>query len=200
MSRSGPRLDVGIHFPGWVLNKWSIKAFNALYHRRTLRERTSGRIHLDSFFYPLDFVLNWNRIYGRKGFVQYQCVLPHERGAEGLLEFVGEMRQAGGRPYLAVLKDFGRQGDGLLSFPRPGFTLALDFPVDARTQGLVDRLNDVVLRQGGRIYLAKDAFSRQEQFVAMEPRLEEWQRVRRQWDPQGRIRSRQSVRLLGDEA
>ena len=95
---------------------------------------------------------------------------------------------------------FGAQGEGLLSFPRPGITLSLDIPIDRRrTQRVVDQLNEHVLACGGRIYLAKDAFTRGEHFRAMEPRLAGWRRVREKWDPQQRLKSALSVRLLGDE-
>jgi FAD/FMN-containing dehydrogenase len=100
---------------------------------------------------------------------------------------------------LCVIKDCGPEGRGLLSFPKTGISIALDIPITDATQALVDALNEAVIAEGGRVYLAKDAFTRPEHFRAMEPRLAEWQRVRRIWDPDGRFRSAQSVRLLGDE-
>ena len=99
---------------------------------------------------------------------------------------------------LCVIKDCGAEGEGLLSFPKPGISIALDIPVRDGTQGLVDALNEAVLAEGGRVYLAKDQFTRPEHFRAMEPRLPEWTRIRRAWDPEGRLRSAQSVRILGD--
>jgi len=99
---------------------------------------------------------------------------------------------------LCVIKDCGDEGVGLLSFPRRGISIALDIPVHDDTQQLVDALNELVIAEGGRIYLAKDAFTRAGHFRAMESRLAEWERVRREWDPEGRLRSAQSVRLLGD--
>jgi FAD/FMN-containing dehydrogenase len=100
-----------------------------------------------------------------------------------------------------VVKDFGRGGKGMLSFPMPGITIALDLPLRGdRTQRLVDALNEVVIAAGGRIYLAKDILTRPEHFVAMEPRLDAWNQIRREWDPAGRIVTAQSVRLLGDAA
>ena len=99
---------------------------------------------------------------------------------------------------LCVIKDCGAEGEGLLSFPRPGISIALDIPVRDGTQALVDALNELVIAEGGRVYLAKDAFTRAEHFRAMEPRLAAWTAVRRRWDPEGRIRSAQSVRLFGD--
>ena len=129
---------------------------------------------------------------------QHQCVLPLA-GADEVAAFLATVRRAGGRPFLAVLKDFGAEGSGLLSFPRPGLTLALDFAVDAGTPALVAALNRHVREAGGRIYLAKDAFSTAADFAALEgERLARFQQVRRQWDPEGRISSRLSARLLGD--
>ena len=99
---------------------------------------------------------------------------------------------------LCVIKDCGPEGEGLLSFPRPGISIALDLPLRDTTQGLVDALNEEVIAHGGRVYLAKDQLTRREHFEAMEPRLPAFRAVRQRWDPEGRIRSAQSVRLLGD--
>jgi FAD/FMN-containing dehydrogenase len=120
-------------------------------------------------------------------------------GAEEVETFLRLVRAHGGAPFLAVLKDFGAEGCGMLSFPRPGLTLALDFAVDAGTPALVATLNRHVQALGGRVYLAKDAFTTAADFAALEAeRLDRFQQVRRRWDPQGRIRSRLSARLLGD--
>jgi FAD/FMN-containing dehydrogenase len=108
------------------------------------------------------------------------------------------LTRRGGASFLCVIKDCGPEGKGMLSFPRKGISIALDIAVRDDTQALVDALNERVLQEGGRIYLSKDRYTRREHFVAMEPRLPEFQRVRALWDPQGRIRSAQSVRLFGD--
>jgi len=104
----------------------------------------------------------------------------------------------GGASFLCVIKDCGPEGVGMLSFPRPGISIALDIAVRKDTPALIDALNECVMKEGGRIYLAKDAFTRAEHFRAMEPRIDEFQRVRRIWDPSGKLRSAQSARLLGD--
>jgi FAD/FMN-containing dehydrogenase len=104
----------------------------------------------------------------------------------------------GGASFLCVIKDCGPEGEGLLSFPRAGISIALDLAIRDQTQALVDALNQVVIEEGGRVYLAKDALSRPADFAAMDPRIAEFQRVRRAWDPEGKLRSAQSVRLLGD--
>jgi hypothetical protein len=150
-----------------------------------------------SFFYPLDVLGGWNRLYGRRGLAQYQCVLP-EAGGHGAARRVLEVAaRAGAASFLCVIKDCGPEGRGMLSFPKAGISIALDLPMRTETQSLVDRLNDVVAGEGGRIYLAKDALTRADHFRAMEPRLDGFLAVRRAWDPDGRIRSAQSVRLFG---
>ena len=184
--------------PGWVIDRWSVRSFNALYfhaHRPRLR---SGIVHPESFLYPLDVIRHWNRLYGPRGFTQYQCVLPESAGPGAARRFLELLTRRGGASMLCVIKDCGDEGAGLLSFPCRGTSIALDIPVRDGTQSLVDALNELVIAEGGRIYLAKDAFTRPEHFRAMEPRLPEWTRIRRRWDAEGRLRSAQSVRILGD--
>ena len=187
------RVSVPFELPNWVLNRWSMRAFNALTYRT--RGNAKGVISPEEFFYPLDKVLHWNRIYGRRGFIQYQCVLSN---AEGAAPFLALLRKHRGAAFLCVIKDCAGEGQGMLSFPLPGISIALDLAVDENTQTLVDHLNEAVLADGGRIYLAKDAFTRAEHFRAMEPRLDRWMEVRKRWDPELRIRSAQSVRVFGD--
>jgi FAD/FMN-containing dehydrogenase len=127
-------------------------------------------------------------------------VLPHASGDAGVARVFELAREADGVPMLCVVKDMGDEGVGRISFSRPGITLNVDLPVRDGTQRVVDRLNEHVIREGGRIYLAKDALTRAEHFRAMEPRLPAWNELRRKWDPEGRLRSALSVRLLGDEA
>ena len=194
------RIAVPFAFPGWALNPLSMRAFNQLYFHKHPRRPKAGIVHPQSFFHPLDVIRHWNRIYGRRGFTQHQCVLPeHERpgAARRLLE---TLAKAGGASFLCVIKDCGEQGDGVLSFPRPGISLAIDLPAGGRIQEIVDALNRRVIEEGGRIYLAKDAFTRPEDFRAMEPRLERFDELRRRFDPERRLSSAQSVRLLGDAA
>jgi FAD/FMN-containing dehydrogenase len=188
------RITVPFEFPDFALNKWTIRAFNtAIYHGHAWSRRRVA--HPENFFYPLDRILEWNRIYGSRGFTQYQCVIPESAARH----FLDVLHQAGGADsFLSVIKDCGAEGKGMLSFPKPGISIALDIAVHPGTQRLVDRLNEAVAAEGGRVYLAKDSFTRPEHFRAMEPRLERWKEVRRRWDPGMRIRSAQSVRVLGD--
>jgi decaprenylphospho-beta-D-ribofuranose 2-oxidase len=193
------RRRVPCQFPNFALCRPSMKAFNLLYYYKHIRRVKRGIQHPDDFFYPLDALDNWNLIYGRRGFTQYQCVLPHREDNGPARRFLNLFTAAGGCSFLCVIKDCGPEGKGMLSFPRPGISIAMDFPVNHKTtQVLVDRLNELVIGEGGRIYLSKDAFTRPEHFHAMEPRLSAFNAVRRKWDPQGKLRSAQSVRLLGD--
>ena len=136
----------------------------------------------------------------REAVTQYQCVLPEESGPEGARRFLELLTARASASPLCVIKDCGPEGVGLLSFPRPGISIAVDMPVQRDTQELVDTLNEFVQKEGGRVYLSKDAFTRPDHFAAMEPRLPEWQAIRRRYDPDLRLRSAQSVRMLGDPA
>jgi FAD/FMN-containing dehydrogenase len=195
------RVSLPMDFPGWVLGPASVRAFNmGFYGMHKLKPR-HGIVHPDTFFYPLDSLLNWNRMYGRQGFIQHQCVLPVDDGEEPIHRFFDTLTSMGGASFLTVLKDCGAEGTGMISFPRPGLSVALDIPMRGEsTQVLVDALNRHVLDAGGRIYLAKDALTRPEDFRAMEPRLDGWNTVRKRWDPEGVFKSALSVRLLGDDA
>ena len=187
-------IDVPFTAPSGLLQPITVRAFNALYYWK--QSRASGRrtVHPQSFFYPLDVVGNWNRLYGPRGFIQYQCVLPYGAGVPRFLQLVASRANAS---FLCVIKDCGPQGIGMLSFPRPGISIALDIPFTSKTQARVDEMNALVIAEGGRIYLAKDALTRAEHYRAMDPRVDDFLTVRRAWDPAGRIRSALSVRLFG---
>jgi FAD/FMN-containing dehydrogenase len=185
-------------FPGFVLNPVTVRVFNELYFRAHPRGVRRGVVHPEAFFYPLDAVGHWNRMYGPRGFTQYQCVLPDEAGPGAARRLLTTLTGLGGASMLCVIKDCGDEGAGLLSFPKRGISIAIDMPIRDRTQAVVDALNAQVIAEGGRVYLAKDQFTRPEDFRRMEPRLPEWQRIRREWDPDARLRSAQSVRVLGD--
>lgn len=186
--------------PSWLLGRFSVAAFNEAYFRSHVARRREGIVHWESFFYPLDIVDEWNRMYGKRGFTQYQCVVPEKQRPGAARRVLEILTRAGGASFLCVIKDCGPEGKGMLSFPMEGVSIALDIPVRDSTQALVDQLNEQVIREGGRIYLTKDGFTRPEHFRAMEPRLPAFLDVRRKWDPEGKIRSAQSVRLFGDAA
>ena len=193
------RVPVPVVCPGWVMGHTVGKIFNEGYYRWN-RTKPARIVHPERFFYPLDSLIHWNRLYGRRGFTQYQCVLPDAAGRSAVRQLLELLTEQGAASFLCVIKDCGEQGEGLLSFPLKGTSIALDLPVRDNTQIVVDKLNEFVIGVGGRIYLAKDAFTRAEHFRAMEPRLSDWLAIRRRWDPAGRLRSAQSVRLFGDPA
>ncbi|MFN2375260.1 MAG: FAD-binding protein [Candidatus Binatia bacterium] len=202
-SFEAPRVPVPFEMPVRLLGNRTIGAFNALRYEAA-RRSASGPItkvrSAESFFYPLDALGNWNLLYGRRGFTQYQCVLPPDATMRSYRRLAGIARSGGPGPFLTVIKDCGAEGEGLLSFPMPGVSFALDFPVHDGTPELVARLNDFVAAAGGRIYLAKDAFTTAEQFAAMEPRLPAFLEVRKRLDPDGRIESALSRRLFPPSA
>ena len=195
--RHRERFAVPFDLPDFAINPWSIRVFNSAFYR--LRPAVHrGVVHPQPFFHPLDGIRHWNRLYGRRGFAQYQCVLPTDGDGRSVQRFFEVLTRLGGASPVSVLKNCGAEGRGVLSFPRPGITVALDLPFRrGHTQRLVDALNAVVIESGGRIYLTKDALTRPEHLRAMEPRLEAFLAVRRKWDPEGRIRSAQSLRLFG---
>ena len=170
------KLAMPIDPPLSLINSVSLKAFNALYYNRQMQERSFATVHYDPFFYPLDFVHDWNRIYGPKGFLQYQCVVPNEVSYDAIREMLQRIAAANSGSFLVVLKVFGDvPSPGLLSFPRPGATLALDFPYQGnQTLQLFDQLDDVVVQAGGAIYPAKDAHMKADHFKLFYPNVEQF--------------------------
>lgn len=188
-------IPVPFIFPDGLIGERFDRVFNALYYHAP-RPRAAV-IHPKGFFYPLDAAGDWHRIYGPRGFAQYQCVLPASGGPGAARRFLDVVTRGSGASFLCVIKDCGPEGEGLLSFPKAGISIAFDIAMRDDTQVLIDRMNECVIAEGGRIYLAKDALTRPEHFRAMETRLDRFLDVRRTWDPEGRIRSAQSVRLFG---
>ena len=188
--------NLGFDLPSWTLNSLSMTAFNALYYRLQGRRQQPFLADYESFFFPLDRIGNWNRIYGKRGFVQYQCVLPDVEAHQGLRALLEALAAAGRSSFLCVLKRFGPAGEGLLSFPIEGYTLTLDLPVnDTELFPFLNRLDAIVLQYGGRVYLAKDARLSAEAFRAMYPRLDEWRRIKLKIDPENHFDSDLARRL-----
>lgn len=187
--------SVPFTLPMSLVNGLSLRAFNVAYHAMGRWKAGRGPVHYQPFFYPLDGLRNWNRVYGPRGFYQYQCVVPNEGREEATAALLDEIREAGQGSPLVVLKTFGsRKAPGLLSFPRPGVTLAMDFPNrGAKSLGLMDRLDAIVAEAGGRIYPAKDARMSAQMFRRGYPALENFLKYR---DPG--ISSSLSRRLIGD--
>lgn len=180
--------------PVSMVNRLSLRPFNMAYFSFKKRQSGRGISHYEPFLYPLDNLLEWNRMYGPKGFFQYQSVVPREVGQEAVQAMLGEITRSGEGSFLAVLKTFGnRQPVGMMSFTQPGVTLALDFPNRGeKTLKLFGRLDAIVREAGGRIYLAKDARMPRDIFEAGYPRLNEFKQFR---DPG--ISSGLSRRLMG---
>ncbi len=195
--------SVPFNFPRFVLNRTSVRAFNGLYFRRHPRRARNELQDYGKFFYPLDGVRDWNRIYGRAGFVQYQCVFPLCNAERGLSQALTLLSQSALSSFLAVLKRLGpSEQDQLLSFPMEGYTLALDLPWrGASLLELLDRLDALVIEHEGRVYLAKDARMSASTFRQMYHRFESWLEIKRDVDPENMFTSDLSRRLqLGSPA
>ncbi|HVC13848.1 MAG TPA: FAD-binding oxidoreductase [Acidimicrobiales bacterium] len=195
LPRERPVLRAPGHVPGGLLNRLSIAAFNEAWYRRAPAHREAEVQSIWRFFHPLDGVADWNRLYGPGGFLQYQFAVPPERG-DVVGAAMGELSRRRIPSFLAVLKRFGPAAKGPLSFPMPGWTLALDVPIgpDGLAECL-DHLDELVAAAGGRVYLAKDSRLRPDLLTTMYPRLVELQEVCRRVDPAGVLRSDLSRRL-----
>jgi FAD/FMN-containing dehydrogenase len=184
------RFNLNFDLPSGLLNSFSGSAFNGFYYWAQGRNETHFITDYESFFYPLDSVGNWNRLYGPKGFVQYQCVFPPATARRGLRMLLEELAHSRRASFLGVLKRFGTEGKGLLSFPMEGYTLAIDLPVtNPELFSFLDRLDEIVMEHGGRVYLAKNPRLKPEIFRTMYPRLGAWERIKAQIDPTNRFSS-----------
>lgn len=195
--RLPPRRAVAMPFdaPGGLLNAATARLLNLAYWERNRRRTAPRLVDYESFFYPLDGILHWNRLYGRRGFLQYQCVLPLEASGRGLRVMLERIARSGVGSFLAVLKLMGEGRTAGLSFPMRGYTLALDFPASRRLMALLDELDAVALDHGGRIYLAKDARMAAATCWRGYPGAAAFEELRRAVGAAGVFRSRQSERL-----
>ncbi len=187
-------LDVPFYFPSFALNGFSVKAFNALYYGKNYKREMHSTTSYESFFYPLDSILHWNRIYGSNGFVQYQFVVPKLNGKVAIRDILQRINNKGWGSFLAVLKLFGKQ-EGPISFNMEGYTLALDIPINSKLFAFLDELDKVVRDYVGRIYLTKDARMKAEIFHSTYPNAAKFTSFLSKIDPQKKIVSSLSERL-----
>lgn len=187
-------ISVPFNTPSTLLNSMTMKTFNGAYWHRA-KDKPHHNVPLMPYFYPLDVIGNWNRIYGKAGFLQFQCVIPKSNGVANMRKLLTEVANSGEGSFLAVLKQFGKANDNLLSFPTEGYTLALDFRLNETTMQTVSRLEAMTLDMGGRLYLTKDAVMQEATFKATYPSWEKFESVREKYGAIGKFSSAQSKRL-----
>jgi decaprenylphospho-beta-D-ribofuranose 2-oxidase len=190
---SKKKITFPFNLPSWVLNKFTVKAFNFLFYTKNFKREIDSVISYEPFFYPLDAILNWNRMYGKNGFVQYQFVLPAD-AKDGLIEILNRISARGMGSFLTVLKALGKQ-ESMISFCTEGYTLALDFPLRKGVLEFLDELDEIVLKYGGRLYITKDARMKPAMLQGY-PELEKFKSIIKKYNTDGKIRSVQSDRLL----
>jgi hypothetical protein len=192
------KLTVPFNFPKFALNSATIKAFNSIYYNMNFTKKKEHVVTYDKFFYPLDSIHNWNRIYGKPGFLQYQFVLPIEASRKGMSEILNRIINIGTGSFLAVLKLFGEQPKhyGNISFPQNGYTLALDFPINKNLFSKLNDLDTVVVDYGGKLYLTKDSRTTSKSFFkSYSALLPSFLETKHKWDKKLIFSSLQSKRL-----
>lgn len=190
---SKPKLNIPFNFPSFILNTWSIRLFNFLFYNKNFKREIKGNVHYEGFFYPLDNIHNWNRMYGKPGFLQYQFVIPlaQKKVLREIMLLIAKNKKGS---FLSVLKIFGSQKD-LMSFPMEGYTLSLDFPNTPTIHKFLEELDQLVLQAGGRIYLTKDARMSAGTFKASYPNIEEFKSIITKYNHSFKFQSEQSKRL-----
>ena len=188
-------INIPFYFPSFLLNKYTVKAFNKFYYGRVRNKVTNQKSDIESFFFPLDSIRNWNRIYGKNGFTQYQFILPKRNSYEGLQGILKEISSSGMGSFLAVLKLYGKENNNLMSFPLEGYSLALDFKIEKGLFCLLRRLDELVVKYGGRIYLAKDVRVSKEIFETGYPKIDTFRKIRKEYEMDRTFNSLQSKRL-----
>ncbi len=176
-------LTVPSVFPGGLINKFTVRVYNYILYNKNINRITKNRVSLNSFFYPLDAIQNWNYLYGSHGLIQYQFVIP-DYSSFFIKEALNILRKASIPAFLVVLKRFGKGNPGLLSFPKAGWSLAVDMPANIpNIYSLLDKLDSKLVAAGGRIYLAKDIRQSPEIFRASYPALKKWKAIKKELDP-----------------
>lgn len=193
-SHKQPKLKVPFNFPGFILNSFTIRTFNTLFYNKHKIAAKDFIVHYDPYFYPLDFAREWNKMYGKRGFLQYQFVLPFETASKGLRVILEAISKQGASSFLSVLKAMG-DNEHPISFPMPGLTLALDFPVSPGIFPFLDKLDKIVVELGGRIYLVKDARMKPHTYWTSYDKADWFKGVVNKYDPENKFASDLSRRL-----
>ena len=186
------KLSVPMFMPNFTLNGFTVKILNRLI--AFVQNSPKNFVHYEKFFFPLDAINNWNHGYGKRGFIQYQFVIPEENGRENVAKILEMIAGSGCTPFLNVFKRMG-DGQGILSFPFKGYTLAIDFPVTKNLKAFTKKLDAKVLEAGGRLYLGKDAMLDEQMFKSMYPQHKEWMAIKAKYDPSNVFTSNISRRL-----
>lgn len=187
--------NIPFNFPSFALNNWSVRAFNWLYYKKAKEGVSQQKVTIDTFFYPLDAIGHWNRIYGKNGFTQYQFILPKETSYEGLESILRTIAASGKGSFLAVLKLYGKANENYLSFPIEGYSLALDFKIEKGLFDLLEQLDKIVVQYKGRIYLTKDVRVSKEIFEQGYPHIEKFRKYRQTNEMEKKFQSYQSKRV-----
>lgn len=186
-------IKVPLEMPAFILNPFNIKQFNKLYY--FMAKEGQSKIYFDKFFFPLDSILDWNLIYGKNGFMQYQFIIPKDNSLEGISEILKNIASSNFKSFLSVLKLYGPQNNNFLSFPIEGYSLAIDFKIEDGLIEFINSLNKIILKSEGRIYLAKDVCMTKEVFDRGYPRSQEFRNIRKKYGFDEHYNSLQSLRL-----
>lgn len=193
--KKGFKLNIPFNFPSFLISNLTVKLFNFFYYNFLNSHKSIKKVHFDSFFYPLDKINNWNRIYGKNGFTQYQFIFPKDTSYQGLKEILNTIASSGKGSFLAVLKLYGKSNKNFLSFPMEGYSLALDFKIEHGLFDLLNQLDKIVLKYNGRIYLSKDVRVSKETFEKGYPMINQFRDLRKKYKMNQTINSLQSIRV-----
>jgi FAD/FMN-containing dehydrogenase len=189
------KLFLPFDFPNFTINALTVQAFNLLYYNKQFKHIQNSIVHYETFYYPLDGILHWNRVYGKNGFTQYQFVLPPEKSREGLIAIIEKIGERKMGSFLTVLKLFGEQKENYIRFPKGGYTLAIDFKIDKKVWSFLNELDELVLKFGGRVYLTKDVRMSHDMLVNSYPQAQAFIEKIEQLDPNFKFTSVQSERI-----
>jgi len=189
-------IPIPIYFPSFLVNYITLGLFNKLYY--AINSKGKKTTDYDKFFYPLDGILNWNKVYGRKGFIQYQFSVSEENALKSIIEVLKQMQKMRMPSFLTVLKKYSEDDNNiLLNFPKKGFTLALDFQMTKKTPILIQSLNRIIEKYDGRLYLTKESYMTKDFFEKTygKERIEKWKEIKKKYDPDNKFTSLQAQRL-----